>query len=404
MTGTADLFLFLAVIIAASKIGGSLAARIGQPAVFGELAMGVVLGPTVLGLQSWPVFATPVIRVTVAALAQLGMIFLMFVAGLETDLAAMRRVGLVAVAGATGGVILPVLAGYWVSIAFGYGFYESWFIGVVLAATSVSITAQTLIELGQLRSQEGTAILGAAVVDDVLGLLALAVVVAMAPSGGGRTPGLPVVLVHVALFFVAVVLVGWVGVERITHLALRLPVREGLFAFGAVVALFFAWLAEAWGGMAAITGSYVAGVLFSLTTHRHQLEERFHAVSYGFLVPVFFISVGLDADARAIGGGWVFGITIAVVAILTKLLGAGLGAKIGGFNWSQAWRFGVGMISRGEVALIVANIGLGAGVIGESVFTIMVLMTLVTTLLTPVLLRFVFPGAGIPSASGRAPV
>lgn len=402
-----QLLLLLALIVTLSKIAGALSQRIGQPAVFGELLIGLILGPTFLNILGFPLFRSHELEIVIGDLAELGVIFLMFLAGMETDLKAMRKVGVAASLGAVGGVLLPFAGGVGVSLPFGLPLVEAIFIGTVLTATSVSITAQTLIELNQLHSKEGSTILGAAIIDDVLGILALSLVVALSTGGatsaalasedaaGGASPFLTVltILLRMAVFFGAAVLLGQRVIPRVTEWIDRhVKVSEAIAAFVVAVIFLYAWGAEALGGVAAITGSYIAGLLFAQTRFGHAIEEKLRVPTYSLLVPVFLIHIGLQANAREISGNdiWLAAV-IVVVAILGKIIGSGGGVMLRGFTVMEALRVGIGMVSRGEVALIVTSVGLRAGVIQEDIFSLMVIMTLVTTLITPILLRMVFP-------------
>ncbi|HYF79266.1 MAG TPA: cation:proton antiporter [Symbiobacteriaceae bacterium] len=394
-----QILLLLPIIIFASKAAGALTKKIGQPAVLGELTVGLLLGPTLLNLIHWPVFTEHhLLEETVKHLADLGVIFLMFLAGLETDLKEMKKVGAAAFLGAVGGVATPFLAGMLITrYVGGFEWFPSIFVGVILTATSVSISAQTLLEMGKLRSKEGTTILGAAVIDDVMGIIVLSIVVALHGAGGGGGHADPVwwVLVKMAAFFaVGIGLGNWL-VPRALKWARKWPGTETGFAMAIVLGLIFAFSAEAVGKVAAITGSYLVGVL--IAQHHdlaHEVVEKLSILAYGFFVPIFFVSIGLQANAvEAMQGNLWLIFLIVVASILTKVVGSGIGVKLVGFNLMESIRVGTGMISRGEVALIVSNIGLAAGVIDKSIFSVMVIMTLVTTLVTPLLLRVVFRGS-----------
>ncbi|HWI63096.1 MAG TPA: cation:proton antiporter [Symbiobacteriaceae bacterium] len=398
LTPLLQILLLLAVIILTSKGAGALSKKLGQPAVLGELLVGLILGPTALNLLHLPPFTShEMLSETVKHLADLGVIFLMFLAGLETDLKEMKRVGTAAFLGASGGVILPFIAGTFISKYIGgFEWYESIFVGTILTATSVSISAQTLLELGQLRSKEGMTILGAAVIDDVMGIIVLSIVVAMHASGGSGAehadPIWWVITKMVGFFAVAIALGDWL-VPRLLRWASRWPGTETMFAMSIVLGLLFAFGAEAVGKVAAITGSYLVGVLISRHGDlSHQISEKLGVLAYGFFVPIFFVSIGLQADAvAALSGNVALVVWIVVASIVTKIIGSGLGVKTVKFSNMESIRVGIGMISRGEVALIVASIGLSAGVIGQDIFSVMVIMTLATTLVTPLLLRLVFP-------------
>ncbi len=418
MNAILQILLFLTLVTLASKGAGYLSTRFGQPAVFGEILAGLLLGPSLLNVLGWTVFraaedgAVPhaELSAVVQVLAEIGVILLMFVAGMETDLKEMRRVGRVAFWSALGGVVLPLASGAVAAHLFGYGWGEGFFMGAVLTATSVSISAQTLIELKSLRSKEGSTILGAAVIDDVMGIIVLSLVVAFAgketaahatgaveaaSGAAGASAGLgwtiTWVCLKMTLFFVLAWVLGRRFLERVTGSVARLGVSEPVMAFVVVVAFLYAWAAEYLGGVAAITGSYMAGVLFAQTSFKGKIDRGIHPLTYSFFVPVFFINIGLRADVRQITQMVWMTAFILVVAVLGKVIGCGALAWASGFSYREALRVGVGMISRGEVGLIVAGYGLAHGIIGPEVFSVMVLMVLITTMITPVWLRVVFP-------------
>ncbi len=390
---TLNFLMLLALIIAAAKGAGWLSLRLGQPAVLGELLAGVVLGPSVLDLLRLKAFAAEGTAAGLFLMANLGVVLLMFVAGLETDLKQMRRVGRAAVTAGLAGVVVPLLLGLAVILPFDVGVQKSVFMGIVLTATSVSITVQTLIELRQLESKEGTTLLVAAVVDDVVALMVLSVFVAVSLSGGGGLAGVGVVLLRMAAFFVVAVLLG-----RLFRPALgragRAPVSEGLLAAALLAVLAYSWSAEALGGVAAITGAYLAGVLVAQAGYRQEIEHRLKAFTYALLVPIFFVSIGLQTNVRALAAPDIpLALLIILAAVAGKIIGCGGGARLAGFSGREALRVGVGMISRGEVGLIIASLGLQTGLLEEPGFAIMVLMVLTTTVITPPLLRMVFPAA-----------
>jgi Kef-type K+ transport system membrane component KefB len=386
--------LVLAIVVVAAKGSGYLSTRLGQPAVLGELLVGLVLGPTVLDMLHWPVFGGGHLGEIISHLAHLGVLFLMFMAGLEVDLEAMMRAGRPAMLAGIMGVVAPVALGMATALPFGFDVQRGLFMGLVLAATSVSISAQTLMELGVLRTRVGIALLGAAIVDDVLVILCLSLFVALTGGGGSGIVAILWVLAKMAAFLGLALWLGTRIIPRLGSLVDRLPISEGVMALAIVVTLLYAWTAETLGGMAAITGAFLAGLLFARTPLRHHIEAGMHTLAYSWLVPVFFVSIGLEANARALGlDGLPFALVIVGVAVISKVLGGGIGAWLGGFSNSEALRLGVGMSSRGEVGLIVASVGLGSGLIGEQIFASVVLMVLATTLLTPIMLRMLYPKA-----------
>jgi Kef-type K+ transport system membrane component KefB len=408
MSHLLQILLLLSLIVAAAKLAGAAASRISQPAVFGELLVGLLLGPTVLNVLSWSIFAGAAAAEPGSApvpllgllndLADVGVILLMLVAGLETDLDQMRKVGTAAFWSAAGGVVLPMIGGILTASAFGMPvFWTGIFVGTILTATSVSISAQVLMELGVLRSKEGSTILGAAVIDDVMGIIVLSIVVAFAQAGGGASALQMVAIVgRMVLFFGAAILVGRFF-ERILGWGDGLEVSQGLLAMVAVLAFLYAWAAEYVGQVAAITGSYLAGVLLTRTSFKKRIDDGVHPLTYSMLVPIFFISIGLRANARELGPHALFTLILVVVAIVGKVVGSGSLARLCGFSNRESLRVGLGMISRGEVGLIVAGYGLSHGVIGQDVFSASVLVVLATTMVTPPLLRLAYPKARHPA-------
>ena len=356
-------------------------------------------------MLGWPLFAVPGpgaihsapdLLAVVRDLADIGVILVMFVAGLETDLAEMRRVGKVAFWAAFGGVALPMAGGIATAVLFGLPLYwEAIFIGTILTATSVSISAHTLMELGALRSREGATILGAAVIDDVMGIIVLSFVVAFASASadGADLGAVLFVVVRMAAYFVLAIAAGRLLGPALRWVS-RLPVSEAVLAGAVVIAFVYAWAAEYGGGVAAITGSYIAGVLIAQTPFKTHVDAGIHPLTYSLFVPVFFIAIGLQANGRELGDSAMFTIALIGVAIVAKAVGCGAFARLFGFTTAESMRVGAGMISRGEVGLIVAGYGLANGLIGQPIFSASVVMVLVTTMVTPPLLRLTFPRRG----------
>ncbi len=395
MSSVLQFLLALAIILVAAKMGGYLTARLGQPAVLGELLAGVLLGPTALDLLHW--FPSHFLEEIFHHLAELGVVVLMFLAGLETKLDDLKSTKNTAILSGTLGVVVPLGFALAVGPLFGFDLQHSFFLGLVLAATSVSISARTLMELNALRGREGVSILGAAVVDDVLVILLLSIFVAVAVgSGGSAEPNgelmsVVIILARMVAFFAIAIAAGFLLVPRLARIAANLPVSENLATFGLVMMLVYAWSAEVLGGVAMITGAFLVGLALGRTEFRHKIEERTHTLAYAFLVPVFFINIGLAANLRAFSAeDVVLLVVLSVGAVLSKVLGGGGGARASGLNWLQSLRVGVGMVSRGEVGLIVASVGVNAGLINQNVFSIFVVVVVVTTVLTPLLLKWVF--------------
>ncbi|HEY1014163.1 MAG TPA: cation:proton antiporter [Herpetosiphonaceae bacterium] len=392
MSPLLQLILALAILIAVAKLAGMLSARFRQPAVLGELLAGIALGPSLLNVLHLPFFTDPQLEPTVFHLAELGVIFLMFVAGLEVKLDDLLAVGKTSSLVGALGVLVPLAAGtalawWWPN---GYTLAQCLFVGILLTATSVSISAQTLLELGQLRSRVGLTLLGAAVVDDILVIVLLSVFVALAAASGGVLAIL-LSLGAMALYFALASLFGLRLLPALTRQVVKWPVSQPLITLAVVLTLLAAWSAEALGGVAAITGAFLMGLFFGRTPYHNRIEAGMQPITYGLFVPIFFASIGLHANVFALEGGLAgFAALFCLVAVATKLIGCGLGAGLAGLPRREAFQVGAGMISRGEVGLIVATVGIREGIIQDNLFAVAVLMVLVTTLATPPLLRWAF--------------
>lgn len=377
-----SILLQLAVIIMATKLAGTLSKKFNQPTVFGKLLVGIILGPSLLGLLG----STEIVE----ELAEVGVIVLMFLAGLETDVEEFKKAGYASTLTAIGGVLLPLGAGVLVGLSSGYSLLVSLFIGTLLTATSVSISATTLRELGKLQSQVGLTVLGAAVIDDILGIVVLTLVLGLAGAGSGLT-GVAILIGKMILFFAISLILGSKIIKPILKFANNMPVNQGLTAAGLVLAFVFAYVAEL-AGVANITGAYIAGVLIGMTQFRHEVVEKTETVGFTTVIPVFFVSIGLLAEVDSLQGGVAFVAIISAIAILTKLVGCGIGAKLAGFGNRDSVAIGAGMVSRGEIALIIATIGLNRNLIEDSLFTACVVMVLITTIITPPMLKAIITG------------
>lgn len=390
--------LFIAILILFAKAMGHMGSRFSLPLVLGELAAGVVLGPTVLNIWhiSWFSSANATsasLPAVFQVLAQLGVVVLMFLAGLETDVAQLRASVGPAAAAAAGGVVLPMAGGALVARLAGFGWRESIFIGTVLTATSVTITAQTLLDLGKLRSRVGTTILGAAVIDDVLGLIVLSVVIAIGAGSAHASSGLAGAVLPIARMTIFLVLAFALG-PRLIRMVLNRgqPSSDNHSISAAALALAFlaAFCAAFLGGMAPITGSYLAGVFVAAMPARKSIIESIRPICQAFFGPVFFVSIGLQIDARNLGGHISLFLALLLVAVVGKIAGCGAGAFATGFGARDSIIVGVGMIPRGEVGLITATIGFAAGVISSGIYVQVVVLVLATTLITPPLLGLAF--------------
>jgi Kef-type K+ transport system membrane component KefB len=391
--------LDLAIILISTKMFGLVTKKFNMPQVVGALLAGVILGPACLGMIS--AGEGSVDGSFIENMAELGVIVLMFAAGMETDVNELKKCGKASFVIAILGVLVPLFGGMGIAYAFNRPdmiasdatapvFLQNVFIGVILTATSVSITVETLRELGKLKTQAGNAILGAAIIDDILGIIALTIVISM--SGGNGNASLWLVLLKIALFFVFCLIGGFIFYkvfQKWCDVSKKPMHRHAIIAFA--VCLIMSFVAEEVFGVADITGAFMAGLIISMTTNSTFVASKFDVVSYLLLSPIFFASIGLKVELPNMTGKiLVFGLLLIVVAILTKIVGCGLGAKLCGYTNAQCLRIGVGMISRGEVALIVANKGLSVGLIGSNFLGPIVLVVVFTTIITPIMLKPVF--------------
>ena len=394
--------LQLALIVAAAKIAGEISERyLRIPPVLGELAAGIIIGPFALGgiglFGFEPIFGpashaisnhTPNISTEIWAIAQVASVVLLFAVGLETDLKQFLRYAGPASAVALGGVILPFAFGAGATVYFGYadGFLDptALFMGAIMTATSVGITGRVLQDLHRMGEPEGVTIIAAAVVDDVLGILVLAVVVAMSEMGAVEPGELGLIAAKAVGFWLGltglmILLSGWISKALGWF---RDPGAPLALALG--LALLGAGLAESF-GLAMIIGAYSVGLGLAQTPLAHRIQQSMMGV-YHFMVPIFFVVMGMLVDVSAIGGVLGFGIALTLLGIISKIVGTGAPALAVGFNGRGAWRVGLGMLPRGEVALIIAGIGLSREVINHDLFGVAILMTIVTTLIAPILL------------------
>jgi Kef-type K+ transport system membrane component KefB len=393
MTVFLQLVLVLAIILVSAKLAGYLAVRLGQPSVLGELLAGLLLGPSLLNLTHLGFITDAHLEETITQIGELGVLLLMFLAGLELHLSELAKNTRVSAIAGSLGVLVPVAFGRGLGLLFGMTSESALFMGLTMGATSVSISAQTLIELNKLRSRVGLGLLGAAVFDDILVILLLSTFLSIV-SGSGGLVGVLLIFGRMLLFLALSVGFGLWVLPVLSRIVARLPISQGAVTLALVIMLVYGLAAELVGGMAAITGTFIAGLMFARTPEKKRIEPGLHAVAYSFFVPVFFITIGLAVNVRELGveAIWML-LAISVMAIVGKLFGAGLGAKLGGFTNREALQLGAGMVSRGEVGLIVASIGTNQGLVSPDEFSAVVGMVLVTTLITPPLLRSLFSGS-----------
>lgn len=383
--------LDLALILLSTKVFGLLTRRVRLPQVVGALLAGLILGPACLGILHQTDFIYQV--------SEIGVIVLMFCAGLETDIDELKRTGKASFVIALLGVLVPLAGGFAVSAYFNRpGMLESTastslmlqnvFIGVILTATSVSISVETLKEMGKLNTKAGNAILGAAIIDDILGIVALTLITSLADS----SVNVLLVLGKIVAFFVFVGVGGYV-----IHILFRRWVKgyerdlRRFVILSFVICLVFSYCAEEFFGVADITGAFFAGLIITKTTRTNYIERRFSTLSYLLLSPVFFANIGLQVVLPEMSTMIiVFAVALVIVAVLTKVVGCGLGAKLCKYSNQDCMRIGTGMISRGEVALIVASKGNAVGLMSANLLGPVVIVVVITTIIAPVFLKMTF--------------
>ncbi len=383
---TYSIFKDLAIIIIFAKFFGLFARKLKAPQVVGEIVAGLLIGPSVLGLVQQTDF--------LVQMAEIGVILLMFSAGLETDLKELMKTGPIAFLIACAGVFVPLLGGTLLYMGF-YGtapwgsedFYKAVFIGVIMTATSVSITVQSLKELGKLKGKVGTTILSAAIIDDVIGIIVLTFVVGF--KSPDSNPGK--VVINTALFFALALVVGFLLYKLFDMFDQRYPHTRRIPILGLALCFFFAYAAETFFGIADITGAYVAGIVLCSIRDSKYIAEKMDTESYMLFGPVFFASIGLKTNIDNVDSSIIlFAIGFVLVALLCKIIGCGLMAKICRFNFMDSLKIGVGMMTRGEVALIVSQKGLSVGLLSPVYFTAVILLIIVSSISTPIVLKLIY--------------
>ncbi len=405
MTPFLQFILVLAVVILFAKLSGYLVTKIGLPAVTGEILGGLLLGPTLIDFVHIPAFTDVHLQESITFIAELGVLLLMFIAGLNLHVSDLAKSGKLSLLAGTIGFILPIGMGIGLALLFDIGLEQAIFFGLMLAPTSVSISAQTLMELGVLRSRVGVGLLGAAVVDDALVVVALSLFLALA--GGAADQGGAAVVFNVllkeTLFIVLATFVGIFLLPKLIELLDRMEISQGKAAFVIVVILLFSWTAEYLGQLSMIIGSFMAGLFFGRTRVKERIEESLSPFAYGFFVPVFFMNVGLSVDMSHLPEGSLLLILLTIlVAVISKILGVGLGGWLSGLKTDELVKLGVGMVPRGEVGLIVAATGLASGALDQLTFSSGVTTVIITTLIVPPILRLLFQRKKIATEKPRA--
>ncbi len=399
---TIEIFKQLAIIIVAAKCFGLLAGKLHAPQVVGEIIAGLIIGPSVLNLVAQNDFLT--------RMAEIGVVLLMFLAGLETDIKDLLKTGPIAFAVACVGVAVPLLGGYVLYSCF-YGweavgteeFYKAVFMGVIMTATSVSITVQTLRELGHLKGRVGTTIVSAAIIDDVIGIIVLTFVI------GFKSPDSQpmMVVVNTILFFLVSAILGAVFYFFFKFMSRRYPHHRRTPIYGLALCFLLAYIAEKFFGIADITGAYLAGIILCSVQDSDYIARKMDVSSYMLFGPVFFASIGLKTEISGVTPAiLLFSVAFIVVALLGKIIGCGLMAKLCRFSSRDSLKVGVGMMTRGEVALIVSQKGLAVGLLDSVYFTSVILLIMISSIATPILLKLLYKGetpSDVPASDAPAP-
>lgn len=381
-----SIFKDLAIIIIFAKVFGILARKMKAPQVVGQIIAGLLIGPGLLGLVGQSDF--------LLQMAEIGVVLLMFSAGLETNLKDLMKTGPIAFLIACAGVFIPLFGGsllymgfYGVSPWGSEGFYQAVFIGVIMTATSVSITVQSLKEIGKLKGKVGTTILSAAIIDDVIGIIVLTFVVGF--KNPDSNPGK--VVLSTVLFFLFAIGVGYILYKIFKKLDARYPHTRRIPIMGMALCFIFAYMAEECFGIADITGAYVAGIILCSIRDSEYIAEKMDVNSYMIFGPIFFASIGLKTNIDNVNGQiLIFSLAFVAVALICKIVGCGLMAKLCRFNVSDSLKIGVGMMTRGEVALIVAQKGLSVGLLTPVYFTSVILLIIISSISTPIILKVLY--------------
>ncbi|MBD5395962.1 MAG: cation:proton antiporter [Lachnospiraceae bacterium] len=376
----------LAVIIIAAKLFGIVARKLKAPQVVGEIIAGLIIGPGILGWVNQTDF--------LMQMAEIGVILLMFSAGLETDLKELMKTGPIATLIACAGVFIPLVFGALFYMLY-YGmapwgseeFYKAVFVGTILTATSVSITVESLKEMGKLKGKVGTTILSAAIIDDVIGIIVLTFVIGFKNPDSNPLS----VVISTVLFFILAVGVGFISYKVFKYVDKRYPHTRRIPIAGLAYCFLMSYIAERYFGIADITGAYVAGIILCSINDSSYIERKVDINSYMLFGPVFFASIGLKTNIESVTGSiLLFSLGFVAVGLISKIIGCGLTAKMCKFNSNDSLKIGVGMMTRGEVALIVSQKGLSAGLLEPVYFTSVILLIIVSSILTPIILKILY--------------
>ena len=383
---TYEILKDLAIIFICAKGVGLLARRLKAPMVVGEIIAGLLIGPCLLGIVQPTDF--------INKMAEIGVVLIMFSAGLETNLQELKKSGFAALIIACIGVLVPLIGGSLLYMGI-YGFapfgtdefFKGIFIGCIMTATSVGITVEVLKEMGYLKSRVGQTILSAAIIDDIIGIIVLTFVL------GFKDPNSNALLVlgKIVLFLVLSVILGYIFYKLFKIYDEKHPHTRRIPIIAISLCFIMAYVAEKYFGIADITGAYIAGIILCNVRDADYIDRKVNVNGYMFFAPMFFVGIGLKTDFSNVDTSMiVFSIGFVLVALLSKIIGCGLVSKCFGYKWTDSIKIGVGMMTRGEVALIITNKGLGLGIIDSSYFTAVIFLIIVSSIVTPLLLKFLF--------------
>ena len=373
----------LCLVLLTTAFAGSISRRVGMPAVIGQLLVGIILGPAMLGWVTSNNF--------VHIFSEIGVVILMFMAGLESDLDLLKKYLKPATSVALFGVIAPIILVYLLGRIYNFTNEEAIFLGVTFAATSVSISVEVLKELKKLDTKEGTTILGAAVIDDILAVLILSVLVSIfsdvAQAEGGHTQSnLGVGILIQVIYFIGIYLVfRWIA-PLLMKISEKLPISSSEILMSLVICLGMAFFADLV-GLSAVVGSFFAGVAVAQTPYKQEIDSSIEPIGYAVFIPIFFVSIGLNMTFKGLLTNWLFIVILLVLALLTKWGGCGLGAKMRGMSWHSGDIIGAGMVSRGEMALIIAQVGYEAHLLSDKFYSSVIIVIILTTIIAPFMLK-----------------
>lgn len=369
--------LIIAIMLATAKIGGWIFDKLKQPTVLGQILGGILIG---LYLKSDEI---------IQAFSIMGVLLLLFLAGLESDIEEFRSVGVPGVLVATIGVFMAFIFGFLIALPFHYSYGEALLFGAIMTPTSVSITVRVLMELRSLRTKEGATILAAAVIDDVLAILLLTIIISILKEHTVNVINILKILIEVSLFLIILLKFGVPVANKLFHTVSRIHLPETVTSFALISAILIAFIAEEL-NIASILGAYMVGLVLGQTFYGRQIIEKVSTIGYSLFIPIFFVEVGMSIELGYFLRASAFAVVYTIIAIISKIFGCGLGAYLAKFTPKEAIRIGVGMVPRLGVELAMLSIAIRSGVASQDMLTIAVFMVVITTLITPPLLKWVY--------------